>query len=115
MLKARLQEATSSSTNRRRVPRYAFGGVAEICPLHSHKYIIASTTELSCLGCFIRTSASLPAGTQVTLKITHDESEFTANGKVAYVLAARGMGIEFEAIEPKDEALLETWLKQATP
>jgi hypothetical protein len=112
MLKAGLQQATSISTNRRRVPRYVFGGVAEICPLHSHEYIIAPTTELSSLGCFIRTSASLPPGTQVTLKITHDESEFTAHGKVAYTLPEIGVGIEFEAIEPKDEALLETWLKQ---
>jgi hypothetical protein len=113
-LKTQLQQTTSSTTNRRRVPRYAFGGVAEISPLHSREYIIASTTELSRLGCFLRTSASVPAGTQVTLKITHDEREFAARGKVAYVLAKRGMGITFELIEPKDEALLEAWLKQAT-
>jgi len=115
MVKAALQKTISSGTDRRRVPRYAFGGVAEISPLHSDEYIIASTTELSRLGCFVRTCACLPAGTQVSLKITHDGCEFTAHGKVAYVLAKRGVGIEFAVIEPKDDALLETWLKRATP
>lgn len=114
MLKAELDETTSRGTKRRRLPRYAFGGVAEISSIHSNDHIIASTTELSRFGCFVRTGASLPTGMQVNLKISHDGREFTAHGKVVYVLAERGLGITFEVIEPKDEALLETWLRQLT-
>ena len=97
----------------RRVPRRAFGGVAEITTAaNPSAYIVASTTELSRYGCFVTTDVSLPIGTKVSLKITYEDKVFNASGEVAYVLPERGMGIRFTTTAPEDVAVLESWLNQ---
>jgi hypothetical protein len=98
----------------RRVPRRAFGGVAEITAAHPSAYIVASTAELSRYGCFVTTDVSLPIGTNVSLKITYEDKVFNASGEVAYVLPERGMGIRFTTTAPEDVALLEAWLARQT-
>jgi hypothetical protein len=100
--------------NRRRVPRRAFGGVAEITTAESSAYIVASTAELSRYGCFVNTQLSLPVGTKVSLKITYEDKVFNASGEVAYVLSENGLGIRFTTTAPEDVALLEEWLRQQT-
>ena len=99
---------------RRRVPRFAFGGVAEITALHPNTYILVSTADLSRFGCFVTTLATLPIGTKVGLKITYDDRAFNACGEVAYVLSENGMGIKFTTTAPNDVELLEAWLRQQT-
>jgi hypothetical protein len=97
---------------RRRAPRHAFGGVAEISAGHSDSYIVGLAAEISTSGCFVRTFASMPVGTKINLKITYDGSELTAHGEVVYVLSEKGVGIKFAEIAAKDAALLEAWLRQ---
>ena len=80
---------------------------------HSDSYIIGLVAEISRLGCFIRTSASVPVGAKISLKITYDGSELTARGEVVYVLSEKGVGIKFAQVAAKDAALLEAWLRQA--
>ena len=65
-------------SERRRVARGAFGGVAEITAAHPDTYIVASTAELSRLGCFVTTKASMPIGTTVGLKISYEGRVFTS-------------------------------------
>jgi hypothetical protein len=99
---------------RRRVPRFAFGGVAEITAVHPHTYILVSTADLSRLGCSVTTRATMPIGTKVSLRITYDGRAFNASGEVAYVLSENRMGIKFTTTAPNDVALLEAWLRQQT-
>ena len=68
-------------SERRRVPRCAFGGVAEITTVHPNTYIIVSTGELSRFGCFVTTRATMPIGTKVGLKITYEGRAFNASGR----------------------------------
>jgi hypothetical protein len=98
---------------RRRAPRHPFGGVVELSAADPIAYVIAKTTELGPLGCFVGTAQSLPVGTSVSLKISHGVAEFNATGKVVYVLAQKGMGIGFAATSHDDQRLLEEWLKQS--
>jgi hypothetical protein len=100
--------------NHRRVPRRAFGGVAEITTADPSAYIVASTAELSRYGCFVTTQASLPIGTKVSLKITYEDKVFNASGEVAYALPENGMGFRFTTTSPEDVALLEESLRQQT-
>ena len=94
-------------SERRRVPRCAFGGVAEITTVHPNTYIVVSTANLSRHGCFVTTLAFMPIGTKVGVRITYDGSIFNASGEVAYVLSENGIGIKFTTTAPNDVALLE--------
>lgn len=98
---------------RRRTPRYPFGGVAEVILLRSGKYLVALTRELSRFGCFVSTRDPFLAGEDVVLTITHHNREFAVSGEVAYARPAEGMGIAFGAIQAKDQAVLEYWLAES--
>jgi len=100
-------------TERRRTPRYPFGGVAEVTASGSGQYLIALTRELGRFGCFVSTNTPFPAGEKVTLKISHEGREFTVSGEVVYALASNGMGIAFGAIAPSQQAVLEDWVAAA--
>ena len=108
-----------------RVPRHLFSGVADLSAVQPKIHVVGQTAELSRFGCFVQTSASVPVGTKVSLRITHCGTEFTAPGEVIYILGYRdnyhgcpvgkqGMGIKFAAPVPKDEAPLEAWLEETT-
>lgn len=96
---------------RRRLFRHVFGGLVELSTIPPQTLIIGSTVDICRLGCFVQTQESIPAGTKIRLKITHDGSQFTAMGEVVHVLSGRGIGIKFTEVAPKDEALLKVWLK----
>jgi hypothetical protein len=98
---------------RRRFPRHAFGGVAEVSSSEPSAYIVGKTTELARLGCFVQTCHALPVGTEVSLKISYEGIEFDAFGTIAYTLPGKGMGISFVPSTTIDEALLDEWLKIA--
>jgi hypothetical protein len=100
--------------DRRRAPRHAFGGVAEMSAGRSTSNIIGPTAEIGRFGCFVRTCASVAVGTKVSLKINYGGSEFASPGEVVYVLSEKGVGIQFAEVAAKDEALLEEWLRQNT-
>jgi hypothetical protein len=97
---------------RRRAPRRPFGGVAEISTGFSDDHIVGLATELGRFGCFVRTQKSVPAGTKVSLKITHHGDEYVTPGEVVHVLAQKGIGIKFEPATPRDETMLEDWLSR---
>ena len=104
----------AKSLERRRAIRYFFGGVAEVTDVESGKHLVSETTELGRFGCFVKTIAPFSPGATVSLKITHQDTFFAAPGRVAYVLADKGMGISFGAVSPEDEAVLEHWLPHST-
>ena len=97
---------------RRRVPRFVFGGVAEITAVQPNSYIIVRTAELSRFGCFVTTPKTMIIGTKDDLKITHDGRAFKASGEVVSVQSENGMGIKFTTTAPNDAALLQVWLGQ---
>ena len=75
--------------------------------------IVAPIDELNRFGCVVKTSASIPVGTEITLTIIHNGEYFTAPAKVKYVSPERGLGIVFSEVGTRDAALLEDWLSQS--
>jgi hypothetical protein len=94
----------------RRSSRHSFGAKAEVRNLGSPNELVSLTRDLSVGGCFVKTAAPLPEGSRVRVRIEHDGAEFTAIGRVTANVTAEGMGVEFIEMEPKDRAILETWI-----
>jgi hypothetical protein len=97
-------------TERRRAPRHLLGGAVEVIDLESEKQIATLARNLSLFGCFVTTATPFVTGTKVRVRITHQGTTFAALGSVAHTLASEGMGIAFGGIEPRDRAILDTWL-----
>ena len=76
----------------------------------TEKQLAAHTEDLSVFGCFVETTSPLPAGTKVSLRISHAGVTFVAQGKVAYARDKGGMGIAFTSIEPNSLPILDAWL-----
>ncbi len=95
---------------RRQMTRYDFGAIAEVVDLNSREDVVVVTRDLSLAGCFVKTRYPFPAGTEVRIRITYSGSDFAAIGTVMGNATPEGMGIEFDAIEPRDQAIIEEWL-----
>ena len=96
--------------DRRQMTRYDFGAIAEVIDLNSREDMVVVTRDLSLAGCFVKTRYPFPSGTEVRIRITYSGSDFAAIGTVMGNATAEGMGIEFDAIEPRDQTIIEEWL-----
>jgi hypothetical protein len=114
MIHATLETTLVASSHfqleRRRTPRRAFGGAAEVLITHPAAYFVGPVIELSRFGCFLRTSTILPVGASLNLRITHNGAEYSTSGKVVHTVSGEGVGIMFTAADPGDEELLDSWL-----
>jgi hypothetical protein len=94
----------------RQSDRYSFAATAEVKDLGSRTEQGLITRDLSAGGCFVKTTAPLPRGSRIRVRIEHARAEFTAIARVTDNVTAEGMGIEFIETEPNDRAILEKWL-----
>jgi hypothetical protein len=92
--------------------RYSFTATAQVKELGSWTERVLFTRDLSAGGCFIKTTAPLPKGSRIRIRIIHSGTEFTAKARVTDNVSAEGMGVEFIEMEPKDRAILEKWLDE---
>jgi C4-dicarboxylate-specific signal transduction histidine kinase len=92
-----------SVSERRRVSRYVFREVAEVKD-EQGRHVVSRTTDLGRFGCFMQTMLPFSVGAAVNLQITHDETRFSALGKVAYHLTDGGIGIASSPPEKKNPA-----------
>jgi len=97
----------------RRAPRYKLIANAEVVELQSDRHFKARTSEVSLLGCYVNSVNWLPAGTEIRLRVTRDDSTFAALGTVVRSTPAMGMGVKFSVIELDQQALLKKWLTEA--
>ena len=93
-----------------RASRYPFAASIELTDLRSDRLLSARTTNLGLFGCYVHTTGPFPAGTKVSLRITHGGTSLAALGKVAHCNQNSGMGVAFTTIEPLSKAILEKWL-----
>lgn len=94
----------------RRAPRYPIVANVEIRHLETDIRVRARTSDLSTIGCYVDTLNPLPAGTEVELRISHNDETMTVRGAVAYCRANLGMGIEFAAVQRSQLAVIRRWL-----
>ena len=93
--------------------RFAFSADAQVAPENSPAaFAPGRVTELSLLGCFLETTASLGMQRPVLLKIYNSGEYFEAPATVLYVLPS-GMGLVFRGIKPHFRAVLQKWVLSA--
>jgi hypothetical protein len=97
-------------SERRHAPRYPFIAEAEVTEISSDTKLVAKTSDLSISGCFLDMLNPSPQGTDVRVKISHENATFIARGKVVFILPNMGMGVVFTSVEHDHQALLQKWI-----
>jgi len=87
-------------SERQRIPRIPFKATSVVREAGSSQIVVAQTTELSRLGCFVQTATPYPKGTRVHIEVA--EAGVTVEG----------MGVVFSLVEPDNQAILENWLSR---
>ncbi len=100
--------------DKRRATRYAFFATVEVIEVMTDTRMNLRTSDLSLVGCYVDTINPLPAGTDVRLRITHNEQTFETLGSVRHVETGMGMGVSFAKIEPNQRKILEKWIAEAS-
>ena len=99
------------TVERRGAPRYPLVLAAEVVELPRGARLSAPTSDVSLTGCYIDTLNPIPQGSQVRLRITHEDEIFEAIGKIVYVSYGLGMGVAFTEVTPEQQKRLERWLE----
>jgi hypothetical protein len=92
-----------------RARRYSIVSKVEVFDVQSKTRIMAHTTKLNMLGCYVETVSAFPKGAKVRLRLSRGGTCVVAVGKVAYS-EAKGMGIAFITIDPGGLAVLDNWI-----
>jgi hypothetical protein len=98
----------------RRSPRIPFIAVAEIAYQDSGGRVSCQVTTLSLHGCYVETSRTLLIGREVSIKIFAESECFVAMAKVVYELPNAAIGVAFEEVQLKSQAILRQWLQKAS-
>jgi DNA-binding response OmpR family regulator len=106
------QLATESHVrDRGYTPRYPFTADAEIVDLKSGTRIRGVTSDLSLVGCFVRTRRPVEIGTRVRLTLMRKEQNVTMLAAVRVVKPGTGMGIEFLDVDQNSSKILLAWFE----
>lgn len=100
------------SSERRIARRYQFIAEAEVYEIRSGTKLGAKTGDLSIGGCFLDMLNPPLEGTQVRVTIFREDSTFTVEGRVAFILPNLGMGVAFTQIAADQRATLEKWIAE---
>jgi hypothetical protein len=104
-----------TTTDRRGAPRYPLILSAEVSDKTSGAKFTARTADVSRTGCYIDMLNPIPAGSQVGVRLQHEDEFFVADGHVVYISPGLGMGIAFaNTVPPAQQAILDRWLATAT-
>jgi len=85
----------------------------EITEKESGGELVTRVSELSVNGCYIDEQNPFPSGTIVTLKIFSESEVFDATAKVLYAHPNLGMGLVFQEVSLRSDAVLREWLRAA--
>jgi hypothetical protein len=106
--------AATQDADRRGGDRHLVIASAEVVELSSGARFATRTTDLGPGGCFVDTLTPFPVGSKVRVTVYKTNSRFETRGMVVYSQAGLGMGVAFDALEPKQRAALDTWLAELT-
>jgi hypothetical protein len=100
---------------RRRAERHHFIASAEVEDMAIGSRLPSRISDISAGGCYVDTVNPFPDGTSVRVKILSGGKQFEAHATVAYAHQHLGMGLNFREIAPEDQAVLQSWLPNASP
>jgi hypothetical protein len=104
----------TTDAERRGGDRHLVIASAEVVELSSGARFATRTTDLGPGGCFVDTLTPFPVGSKVRVTVYKTNSRFETLGVVVYSQAGLGMGVAFDALEPKQRAALDAWLSELT-
>jgi PilZ domain-containing protein len=99
-----------AAKERRNHPRYAVTAIAQALELQSNTRIGGRISDIGQGGCYMEVMSPFAIGTEVTVRITKDDSSFTAKARVSYSKGGMGMGMVFTAVEPGQRPVLDRWI-----
>lgn len=100
-------------TERRAAPRYPLIFSAEVTEVSSGAKLSARTADVSRTGCYIDTLNPTPPGTEILVRLTHNDDVFETTGRVIYNSPGLGMGVAFVNVPPEQQARLDRWITEA--
>jgi hypothetical protein len=92
--------------NRRRKPRFAVEGGAEVAEIGGKTLLDGRLAQLSESGCIIAAPALLVPGTGLSMVLSVHDVTVALKGQVKYKTEKVGMGVEFHEIRQGDRPLL---------
>jgi hypothetical protein len=99
--------------DRRGYPRYPLILICEVTDLSGTK-MMARTSDVSRVGCYLDTLRPAPKDAQIQLKLMRGEEMLQAAATVVYVSPGLGMGVRFDEKMPEGQLLtLDRWLADA--
>ncbi|HVM74719.1 MAG TPA: PilZ domain-containing protein [Candidatus Saccharimonadales bacterium] len=99
------------TVERRSAPRYPMVLSADVVELPRGARLSARTSDISLTGCYIDTLNPIPQGSEIRLRISHNNEIFEAVGRVVYVSYGLGMGVVFTKMTEDERARLVRWLE----
>lgn len=103
-----------NATERRRYTRYPLTASLEAFEPSSQTRIQGRTADVSRGGCYVDTMNPFPAETRVKMRMTKDQQSFEGQATVVYSVAGMGMGLRFDATEPRQLLTLRKWLGESS-
>jgi len=104
------RRAEKRKDERRRFPRFAVRGDAEIYVADSAFPVRGKLTDLGRGGCFVELLPGITLDTKVILILLLSQRKIRIEGVVRSVLTSFGLGIEFLHLEPEDQQRLDELL-----
>jgi PilZ domain len=108
------ESPATKEAERRGGDRHLVIASAEVVELSSGARFATRTTDLGPGGCFVDTLTPFPVGSKVRVTVYKSNSHFETRGVVVYSQSGLGMGVAFDALQPKQRAALDTWLSELT-
>jgi hypothetical protein len=99
------------TVERRNAPRYPQVLAAEVVELPRGARLSARTSDVRRTGCYIDTLNPVPHGSQVRVRITHENEIFEAAGRIVYVSSGLGVGVAFTEVTPERQHRLDRWVE----
>lgn len=99
--------------NRRRYPRFAASGTAELLRRGAGaNYLDGALMDVSELGCLLTTKSVILPGTDLKLVLKVANYDLSVKGQVRHAALDVGLGVEFREIRKGDRAILQHLLRK---
>ena len=101
------------SGNRRRYPRFAADGAAELLQRGpSINYLDGELKDISEVGCLVSTKSVILPGTELKLVLKVANYDLSLKGQVRHAAPHVGLGVQFREIRKGDRAILQHLIRK---
>jgi hypothetical protein len=108
----RLQGQVLGARVRRRFPRFAIEGSAQLIRLNSPSTVEATLKDIGEMGCLVASHTLIEPGTNLRLLLNIANLDLALKGAVRHGSEGRGLGIEFREVRKGDRSTLHHILRK---